>query len=321
MELHQHQIGDYLKCPRLFYLRHVKNWTLKTQKRYINVGSLFAKGVEHIHDGKPMDWIFKEVLDPSANELISKANNNEIVEHIITDTQTVEAMLNGYKKWFIDENDLIIPKIDVVRPEYKIQIPVSIYNFSFTYICRLDGLCYDSNDHRWILEIKTSALDAGLLVRQLATNFQINSYFMALSYDKALSSAHPTDGVLYRVVKKPTIKQKKTEDVGQFRQRLTIDYLTRKDFYFLQMPIYFKESANKEFVTDFGSWIEKLRDAYENEIWPKNGFSCRFGFAECNFLKYCAEPTDETFLTYYKVKEREEENEADEDRGNDEPDF
>jgi len=313
MEYHQHQIGDYLKCPRLFQLRHVRRLAPKTQPRYINVGSLFAKGVELLHQGKSMVEVFEQAIDKEANKLTSSATSGEVINDIITDTYTVEAMLNGYKKWFIDENDLLIPKITHIFPEFRIEGLKGVDWFQFNYVTRLDGLCYDTNNHQWILEIKTSIIPPDMLVRVLATNFQINSYHMQLLG----SSSYEIDGVIYRIVKKPTIRQKKNESVEQFRFRLTDDYITRKEFYFHQIPVYFKEFAVIEFRNEFDMWILKLKDSFEKEFWPKNGFSCRNNNSECMFLKYCADPTEETIETHYKVVEK---NETVEDRGNDEQD-
>ena len=82
-------------------------------------------------------------------------------------------------------------------------------------------------------EWKTAAQVSREYMARLEIDFQVSTYMWAASQYYSV----PVRKMVYRVAKKPTIRQKKTEELGEYIERLTQDYLDRPEFYFFEVLV------------------------------------------------------------------------------------
>jgi len=82
-------------------------------------------------------------------------------------------------------------------------------------------------------EWKTAAQVSREYMTRLEIDFQVSTYMWAASQHFGV----PVRKMVYRVAKKPTIRQKKTEELGEYIERLTQDYLDRPEFYFFEVLV------------------------------------------------------------------------------------
>ena len=84
-----------------------------------------------------------------------------------------------------------------------------------------------------LLEIKTtSRLDSSYLER-LDLDWQVSTYLAVAS----VVYQTPVREMVYRIIRKPSIKQRKTETLGEYTNRVIADYKDRPEFYFEEVIV------------------------------------------------------------------------------------
>ena len=312
VELHQHDMDNFLRCPFKYYIKNALGYRSTGIKRALNIGGLFAQCVYFLHRGEDIARCMLYVNDLQ-KPLIERATNQQQIEELETSAIIVQSMLMGYETRFLNKNEINVTKynqgggidgfdkitINEIIPEYKLEIPWTVGNYHYKYINRLDGKI-TTDDGLWILELKSTAQIDSDLLQKLNTNFQINSYWFSMLYNEQ----QEIDGVLYRYIRKPSIRQNKNETLEKFRIRLSKDYQNRPEFYFHEESLYFNQDQIKIFTKDMNSYFEELTRCYVTDRWTKRGTACDSKFGLCEYLKYCANPSQETLDTYYeKIEE------------------
>ncbi len=313
VSLHQHDLGNFLVCPQKYYISNVLGYRRYGVKVAINIGDLFAKCVYWMHKGIPIEECLAFVYKYQ-EPILEKATNQAQIDEAETSIIIVQAMLEGYKSHFLDVNEIKTTKFNPlggiegfdttnilqIIPEYSITITEQIGNYLFRYTNRLDGKIIVDKNRLWILEIKTSSSFDEDLIIKLSTNFQINSYLKAMiKKETAFGGDANIDGVLYRYIMKPSIKQKQNETLEQYRKRLMMDYLDRPERYFKEESLYFEPSSVERFNEDMKYYFENLTQCYITNKWERRGVACDSNFGLCEYLKYCSNPTQETLDTHY----------------------
>jgi hypothetical protein len=308
IDLHQHNLDQFLRCPFKYYMANVAKYQVRGIKKALNIGDLFAKSVYHLHNGSTVIECMNEVRKLQ-EEIKLRAISQEKIDELETSVTIVQCMLLGYESQFLNKTSMKVTKfnerggiegfenieIKKILPEYHIQRPYAIGNYHYNYINRLDGKVI-TELNPWLLELKTtSQIDKDLLIK-LPTNFQINSYWSTML---AVEQQH-IGGILYRYIRKPSIEQKKKETIEQFWIRLANDYRERPDFYFHEECLFFDENKLLSFMSDFKHYFEELTMCYVMNRWIRKGMACDSNFGLCEYLKYCSNPTDETLRTYYE---------------------
>jgi len=290
IRLHQHDLANFLSCPAKYNLSHNLKLENKIIKKAINIGDLFAKGVELIHfsNNKLADAML--LVNKQQEKLLNSAISQEQINDINTDTSSVQAMLYGYEKQFLRDDKYKI------QPEHKIEWVLKKFGVMIVYICRLDGRLLDKNNIPGILEIKTSAKVQKDLLLELPTNFQINSYWLS----NYRANKEQAKYVLYRFVCKPTIRQTQKENAEQFQKRVIGEYEKNTQKYFFQERLEFDINSIKRFEVDINLAFEDLIMCHIKNKWPHRGTACMEKYGSlCPYIRYCGNPTEETLDTYY----------------------
>jgi hypothetical protein len=309
ISLHQHDMANFLRCPKLYDLSSRLGYKPKSENRYLNIGGVFAHTIFWLHRGKSVAECMAYV-DSIQQEIVGKAIKQEQINELETDRIIVQAMINGYWNHFLNKKEIKIPvfnelggidrieEIDIIEilPEYELQTQFNVGNYRYTYICRLDGFV-STNAGPFILEIKTTSQVDSNIIHKLPTNFQINSYWLELMRNRCDTIC----GVFYRFIKKPTIRQKQKETIEQFRRRLIMDYLDRPDNYFYEENLYFTQDVLADFEKYMIHYFNELTRCYITNTWVRNGTSCETEYGVCKFLKYCSNPTKERLAMYYEA--------------------
>jgi hypothetical protein len=307
IELHQHDMGNFLKCPQKYYLSNVRGYYPIGMKKALNIGDLFSKCVYWMHKGTDISECMAHVYKLQ-EELIIKARSQAHFDELETSVVIVQAMLLGYQEHFLKKDVFRVTKfndkggiekfddinIKEIIPEYTLGLNFDMGSYTFAYWNRLDGKIITPT-LPWILELKSTAQFDGDLLEKLNTDFQINSYWMVM----LTREQQQIGGILYRYIKKPSIRQKQNETIDQFQRRLTLDYCERPENYFLEESLYFNQPALDRFKKDFDTHLNRLLMCYAMNDWPHIGLSCDGKFGLCEYLKYCSNPTQETLDTFY----------------------
>jgi len=151
--------------------------------------------------------------------------------------------------------------------------------------CKIDGRYRDKAKKKWLLETKTKGrISEVSLVKRLSFDPQ-NLFYL-------LADLRETDeeaiGVLYNIIRNPQIKQKDSETLQQFIERLTADVNDRPEFYFMRYEIPYTSIDKKRFekhLREIILDIERLTKG-ENAVY-RNCYACDSPY-ECEYLDACA---------------------------------
>jgi len=150
---------------------------------------------------------------------------------------------------------------------------------------RCDGLYRDKSGKVWLLETKTkSRISEDTMTCALNFDPQNLFYILAKEQETGLSIS----GVLYNVIRQPSLKQKQSETKEDFFDRIGKDIAERSDHYFMRYEVKYTERQKREHraelickLKEFEAWCGGKMPTYKSEC------SCQRGWA-CEYLEACA---------------------------------
>ncbi len=268
-----------LLCPRAMYWRYEKGYE-EIQSEAQLIGTAFHAGLE--------------ARDPvAAVEIIEKAPVLDQADHDknLILMYTVRSMVIGALKYW---------QMDWVESHKEIKFEIPLRNPETGYPSRkfylagkIDEITKD-NDGNWGLnEYKTSAQGLSRdLIEKLPVDSQLSLYFDAAEQLLDIS----IDIVRYRLARKPSIRQRQTETVGEYGARLLNDYQNRPEFYFHELIV--PRSRDDILRSRKNLWaIGKLfHFCQSNDIWPMNTGACSHWGRTCAYLPLCTEEEGAEYL-------------------------
>lgn len=273
-------------CPCAEHFRYDLGLTLRYKKQALQLGSAVHKGLETGDINKALaefDNIFPLHQDEQDKLDITKA--------------TCKAMLNGYRnKWdffgddTIKEYEFILP---IINPKTKAK------SRSFYLAGKIDAIT-QIDDQYWLVEYKTASQINSDYFYRLDLDEQISLYMYAA---KRALKINPV-GIIYRVIRKPSIRPKKNESINQYCYRLERDYIERNDFYFFEGRFYRDDTAVKDFERELWEFTkQKLYDTHHN-IHYKNPSRC-LDYGVCEYFPLCTKQPDAEALFEKKAPHEE----------------
>lgn len=281
MNLSHSRISVFNGCKRKFRLKYIDKLLPKTQKMSLHFGKLFHASISEMY----LTGDLKK-----ANEIIE--NETNIVDKFyfnqkdFDDLEWAETVLKaGVQHWYTEfyYNDVHRRGLTVIGIENKYKnVPIinpktkrSSRNFKYTFIpdmiAELDGKL-------WLFEYKTASRVDMSYFSKLAIDQQIVGYMSFL--EKALNRKF--EGVIYRILKKPQIRQKQTETRSDFFNRL----LKIVPDCISEHKIYISDSDIHEFKSDLWGNANSIGYSIKNKIYPKNTGNC-MSFGKCEYLPIC----------------------------------
>jgi len=203
------------------------------------------------------------------------------------DAAKIAAMLRYYNPPRADYT------VEAIEHEFSVPIRNPVTGRSMrTYRLggKVDGVVADGQ--RWILEHKTTSepvIGFGAYWQRLAIDHQITLYASALD----------VQGVLYDVLRKPTLKLCKKdeyaakctggvqtpEDAYQIRCEQQIK-ASPSEFYAFR-AVHFTEHDLTEARADLWQQCQILRQCERSGFWPRNSGACRGFYGMCQYLDVC----------------------------------
>lgn len=168
--------------------------------------------------------------------------------------------------------------------EQSFKIPITTHKGRKTFIRgKFDGV-YEKSGRPWLFETKFKALIVEAdLVDMLPNDIQIKLYTWAIS---RLYKKLPA-GVLYNLVRRIGLEQKKSENLLQFMNRCKMDIVDRPEHYFKRFEVCFEREELSDFdielremIDDFIDWLEGKSGHY------KNSGACLGKYGRCVYLNY-----------------------------------
>lgn len=186
---------------------------------------------------------------------------------------------NGSMKWLGIEKEFRIP-IRVAAPWHP--------NGEVTTFVRgkMDGNYEEAKDKSLMLfETKTKYnIDEETLVDLLPHELQVNIYMWAM---RRLHKRHAS-GVRYNLIRRPALRQKKTETMPQFAARCADDVRVRPDWYFVRLDMASSKADHDRFEGEFEDLLQDfIAWWYGHAGHYKNSGNCENKYGRCQFLSVC----------------------------------
>ncbi len=198
---------------------------------------------------------------------------------------TVASLLSGYA-WRWSEVDA---GIETVATETDFDLPLvnpisGRPSQTFSLAGKRDKVIRYPDGRLGIRESKTTSqkldTDSDYWGR-LQMDAQTSLYWLA-----AVAENYPVEFVEFDVIRKPSIRLKKTENPEEYGNRLLEDIGERPDFYFARREIPRLQADLDETAGELWAWGKILRQCQLDGHWPRNTSACnRFG--RCEYWSLC----------------------------------
>ena len=252
-------------CEERFRLRYLERMAPLKERPALAFGSAFHRGIE--------------LRSPEAASVMLREGaatwTQDEADALEVRCATAEAMVHGALVLWTDWPTLQEQRFQVplVNPATRAE------STAHELGGRLDGAW---TDKPWLLELKTtSRLDGDYLAR-LDIDFQVSTYLAAAERHYGQSF----DRVVYRVARKPSIAQRKTESVAEFCDRLRTDYLARPEFYFAEAIVRRTREQRDRWAAE--AWEQHVRVLrLENGGMSVRNTSHCLDYGRCDYFDLC----------------------------------
>lgn len=283
-------------CPMAEHLRYTKQLVSKFRKPSLDIGTAVHKGLETGSVEEALKAL-PEVFASTQAEA-DKAETNKVL---------VEAMLLGYFSKYKPFDP------EKTQNEIKFEIPIinpktKAASKSFCLQGKVDALTMIDGQY-WLVEYKTAGQITGNYFERLEIDDQITSYIYALQRTLNIQIV----GVIYRVIKKPHIKQTQKETLSKYHERLINDYQERPEFYYFEGKFYRSQEDLAKFEKDLWYFTQQLLYEKRQGINTRNASRC-VDFGTCTYFPICTNQEDAELL--FEIKAPHEELNENESGGN-----
>jgi len=293
-------LAKFKNCRELARL-HLKGWRPKRLSMGRVFGtimhSLLQKVLEDLRSGK--------LTKPPSAEYVKKhiakveqqwRADNPKVDHEtlgwleVTCTIAEAVMPSYFKFWSKDV------KLNWNKPEAEFKYPF-VVKHPFTkkkmrtfLRGKIDASFFDTSKTRpWLFESKSKSRigESGEsnLTDILPHEMQVGIYLLIL---QIIHGGKVPAGLLYNIIRRPTVKPKKNEDLGTFAQRIIRDVQKRPEYYFIRMrmtvdsqDMFRRQQELEDVVSDFLLWWKGEAGHYKNSEY------CENKYGTCDMLPIC----------------------------------
>lgn len=283
------RLSTFLACPRRYDLRYVERLESISRAPALSLGRAFHHAIE-VRDPQAGANYLREHAAPSTDQASE--------DKLRIDEATVAAGATYYlARWQ--------PLTDERREtEYRVQLRspwTGAYSRSFDLVGVADGVL-DCGSWLELVEDKFLGALTEQGIRRLTLDRQISLACYALwrATGKSVRRVH------YRIVRKPSIKQRKDETVDEFCERIAADYAdpARRDFYGHEEQLFRGTDDLLRVEAELWEWARQMREQRRQRLFARNTSAC-LDFGGCEFLPICL--GDEDARALYRVRpERDE---------------
>ena len=297
VKLSYSKITDFNKCKRFYKYRYLDQLIPKKTKSALHFGSIFHEAVEDLYKGKCIETIqekIKQTIDAIDKSFFEQRDCDDLEWASVV----LQSAISAWKKRFYNED--IKQKIKIVELEQKhSKMPVknpltgrkSKFRFSF-----ISDMLIRINGKLWLVEYKTASQVGNSYIDRLDIDSQISSYLVFLEE----KYKEPINGVIYRILKKPSIRLRKSETKNSFYERLNALFKNETDNYLIEYRFSRTSEELSEFKLDLFEQALYLDQCEKKKMFPRNTSSC-MQFGMCSYFQLCTKKINSE-LFYEKIK-------------------
>jgi len=218
--------------------------------------------------------------------------NDELVQHFEFTMAVISGLMpEYYKYWAADDFKAV--RWDELETIFKIPIIVTDMKgrkFKTFLRGKMDGVFHFDKDKpgvRRLFETKTKGrIDEGVLVDRIPFERQVSIYLSALR--RQMEGVSPAS-LMYNLIRRPQLRQRKDETLMQFAERVVEDVKANKDWYFIRLQMTVApadidrgDMEINALISEFILWWNGESGHYRNTE------HCENKYGTCQFLGVCA---------------------------------
>jgi len=216
------EIRAWLSCQKKWWFRYREELVPERGQKALSYGKAVHAGLEAYRNGMDEEDDILEVLDEAGGPW-AKAES----EYVCAEAAAL------VKKYIEHDPALAIGhKIESTERQFRVPLrtPSGRRWAAIEFHGKIDLTTRDPHGNLWIWDHKTSA--SALRPQWLPLNDQMGFYYWAAS-----QTGETPAGIVYDLIRKPSIQPRKGEGVDEWRERLLTDIDSRPEFYFQRAEI------------------------------------------------------------------------------------
>lgn len=239
MKLSHSRLQTILTCPETYRLSYKMGFSLKETKTALRIGSAVHHGIEHSTD--------------DLSEFYAKEGSFSQATEYTQEQELAESMVYGYLKHKdeIFENILLDEdtgdKLELIEEYHELDLTVPLESLNSSS---------ESHSFRGIIDLLLLT-DKGFIVIDYKTSSRrpdwdnyLEQLYRYVFMIETLFPEVPVYKLAIINLRKVGIRQKKTENVEQFRRRLRLEYELNEESY-INYHVYSKDALDKQLMEDY----------------------------------------------------------------------
>lgn len=301
-------INGFRRCPRYYYWKYIRRLERKIFKLPFIVGRIMHTGVQALFSDpdtaeKAIKKKYKEEAQKARTEFPEMAVYQE------EDLNETEYVTLGMFKAFRVYYRKFLEGAKHVASEKAIRYDL---NNRVVIVGAMDNIV-ESQKKNWGYELKNlKSLDMER-VSAIKTDPQTSLYFPA--HNRSVPKQERLDGILYQIIRKPQIRQKKKESRGEYFRRLEEWYMDQTDgmkFHLERVKRDDIEARGEAMLKMVEKVSKQMLDAgFNKENYFQDQSYCIHEWGQCQFYDLCHGDEEKNIKLYqirkkFKVQDNEE---------------
>lgn len=281
MDFNNSRIQQSLTCPASFKHRYLVNVVHKKKPIFFVSGSAIHKFIEFLYRTRDEKLALRQVEQTFA-DVNTELFTREEMHDLSCDKHTMMGIATAYPAFYKQDFDTYKQFLT----EQKFDIPFGKHR----YVGTIDGLFQDHAGDWWIFETKTASAQS--LNEDYFERVKIDSQVTGYMHGgKKILGVMPR-GVIYNVIKKPSIRLKAGETLVAFQRRCFEEYthFAKEKSYFTRTEVMVSDHRLESWTQTTNYLIQNLAEKIErgtSEIWPMNTGACKAYFSTCPYMNAC----------------------------------
>lgn len=300
VEITQSELSSLGLCPYQWNLKYNECLRPKRKNIKLAVGSAVHAGVEAFYkrDPDPM-----KVVQDYCQKVLDEADaaGLHVDEEYEVSLAKATSLMRAYLKKYSHDHDVY--NILAVEAQFRVHLVDDIF-----IVGKIDRTMIEKDTGAFLpTETKTAAqFDAD--VNKLMLDFQVSVYAWAFMKQLGLRYVN----VLYDVILKPMLRQKKDESVEQYLARIEEAITEDPTRYFVRTKVHRSHDELRRTEEELVIRCRELvRRRESREVYRISGDHCNW---RCDYRKLCLEPTADMEELYSRVENPHQELVPEEER-------
>lgn len=289
-------LNSFRKCPRFYWWKHIRRLEKRSFVLPFIVGRIMHHGIQTLFNDpanaeKVVKKAYKDEAQKARKEFPQLSIDDE--EDLVQQECITAGMLAAFKYKF----SKFLAQTKHVATEKSI---IYEMNKHVTVVAKLDNVI-ENQGKRYVYELKNlKSLDAQR-IRNIRTDPQTGLYFEIHNRTEK-KKENWLDGIIYKIIRKPQIRQRKNESKGQFLERLREWYMDSSD---VKMHL---ERLNKPFIAGDAvlNTVDKVTQQMLNcktkEHYYQDFSMCIREWGRCSMYELCHEGETPANLKLYSIR-------------------